>query len=144
MLQASHACIRTILGGTSMGPRLRKMKPYYPRRRRSKNVELNKQALRDLEHKISREVSSLILLIEEGNPQQIEAAKGKAKSDYMKHSDEMQKLAQQMGDRYSKAVRDFLDSVDVIVHSSSAWVDEAKVRNCYNMTQKLEKELSAA
>lgn len=126
-----------------MGPRLRKMKPYYPRRR-AKNVELHKQALRDLESKISREVSSLIVLIEEGNPDQIEAAKGKVRSDYLKHSDEMQKLAQLMGDRYSRAVRDFLDSIDVILHSGSPWIDEAKVRNCYNMTQKLEKELGAA
>lgn len=126
-----------------MAPRLRKMKPYHPRKR-AKNVDVQKQALRDLEHKISSEISSLILQCEEGNEQQIEAAKMKAKSGYLKYCDEMQKIAQRMGDRYTKAVRDFLDSVDIIVHSNSTWIDEAKVRNCYNMTQKLEKEISAA
>lgn len=126
-----------------MAPRLRKMKPYHPRKR-AKNIDVQKQALRDLEHKISSEISSLILQCEEGNEQQIQDAKMKAKSGYLKHSDEMQKIAQHMGDRYSKAVRDFLDSVDMIVHCNSTWIDEAKVRNCYNMTQKLEKEISAA
>ena len=126
-----------------MGPRLRKMKPYYPRKRR-KTSDLQKQALRDLQHKISSEVSTLILQCEGGNEQQILAAKIKAKSEYLKHSDEMKKIARDMGERYSKVVQDFLDSVDTIVHSASTWIDQAKVYNCYNMTQKLEKELSAA
>lgn len=126
-----------------MAPRLRKMRPYRPRRR-AKNIDLQKQTLKDISHKISTDVSNLILLCEEGNEQQIQAAKLKAKSGYLKHSDEMQKIAQHMGVRYAKVVRDFLNSIDTIVHCNSTWIDEAKIRNCYDMTQKLEKELSAA
>lgn len=126
-----------------MSPRLRRMKPYYPRKR-AKNIETQKQLLRDLEHKISSEVNALILLREEGSENEIQAAKLKAKSGYHKHSDEMQKIAQHMGERYSKAVRNFLNSVDMIVQSSSEWIDESKVRNCYHMTQQLEKEIGAA
>ncbi len=74
----------------------------------------------------------------------IEAAKMKAKSGYLKYCDKMQTIAQHMGERYVKVVRDFLDSVDIIVHSNSTWIDEAKVRNCYNMSQKLENKIRVA
>lgn len=127
-----------------MGPRLRRMKTYRPRRRRAKGLDLYKQSLHDLKHKISSDVGSLIVLFEEGNPDQILSAQQKAKSDFVKHAPEMQKIAQKMGERYLRAVRDYLDSVDKIVHSNSEWLDEAKIRNCYTMTEKLEKELSAA
>lgn len=126
-----------------MAPRLRKMRPYHPRRR-AKKSDVRKQSLRDLEHKISSEVSGLVLLCEEGNQNQIEAAKQKAKSGYLKYGDEMQKIAQELGARYTRAVRDFLDSVDIIVHSDSHWIDEAKVRHCYTMTEKLTKEINVA
>jgi hypothetical protein len=119
------------------------MKPYYPRKR-AKNVETQKQQLRDLEHRISSEVNALILLCEEGNEKEVQHAKLKAKSGYLKHSDEMQKIAQHMGERYAKAVRNYLESVDHIVHSNALWIDEAKVRQCYQMTQQLEKEITAA
>ena len=127
-----------------MGPHLRRMKSYKPRRRRGKNLEVSKQALRDLEHRMTREVNTLILLWEEGNVKEIESAKLKAKSGYLKHGNEMQKVAQNLGERYTRAVRDFLDSVDTILHSDSTWVDEAKIRRCYQMTQNLEKEITAA
>jgi hypothetical protein len=126
-----------------MAPRLRRMKKYHPRRR-AKRLDLNKQALHDLQHKISTDIGSLIVLMEQGNPQQIAIVQQKAKSDYLKHAYEMQKIAQQMGDRFVRAVRDYLDSVDIIVHSNVEWLDEAKIKHCFAMTQKLEKELSAA
>jgi hypothetical protein len=127
-----------------MAPRLRRMKPYYPRKRRAKSNDLNKQALHDLEHKISSDVGALIVLYKEGNTAQIPSAQLKAKSDFLKYATEMQKIAQAMGDRYLHAVREYLDSVDVIVHSTSTWIDEAKVRHCESMKEKLEKEIAAA
>jgi hypothetical protein len=127
-----------------MAPRLRKMRPYHPRRRRGKNFNTYKQELHDLEHQLSREINSLLLLFKEGNAEQIENAKLKAKSDLLKHSEEMQKVAQHLGDRFTRAVRDFLDSADLIVHSESKWIDEAKVRRCYLAIQTLEKEIAAA
>jgi tRNA(Leu) C34 or U34 (ribose-2'-O)-methylase TrmL len=119
------------------------MKAYRPRRR-TKRLDLHKQTLHDLQHKISSDIGSLIVLLEEGNSQQIAVVQQRAKSDYLKHGSEMQKLAQQMGDRFVRAVRDYLDSVDIIVHSSTEWLDEAKIKHCFAMTSKLEKELSAA
>jgi intein-encoded DNA endonuclease-like protein len=126
-----------------MAPRLRKMKTYRPRRR-TKGLDLYKQSLHDLKHRISSNVGSLIVLFEEGNLNQITAAQQKAKSDFLKHASEMQKIAQKLGERYLRAVRDYLDSVDIIVHSNAEWLDEAKINNCYTMAEKLEKEISAA
>ena len=126
-----------------MAPRLRRMKTYHPRKR-SKAIDLNKQALHDLEHKISADVGSLIVLFKEGNTIQLPPAQQRVKSDFLKHGSEMQKIAQAMGERYVHAVRDYLDSVDVIVHSSSTWLDEAKILHCYSMQEKLEKTIAAA
>ena len=126
-----------------MAPRLRRMKVYHPRRR-TKGLDLFKQSLHDLKHKISSDVGGLIVLVEQGNMDQIPQAQQKAKNDFLKYSTEMQKIASKMGERYAKAVRDYLDSVDSIVHSNATWLDDAKIRHCYSMTEKLEKELSAA
>lgn len=126
-----------------MAPRLRRMKAYHPRKR-SKGIDLLKQSLYDLKHKISSDVGSLVVLIEGGNADQIPEAQQKAKTDFLKYSSEMQKIAQKMGDRYIRAVRDYLDSVDMIVHSNATWIDDAKIRNCHHMAEKLEKEICAA
>ena len=126
-----------------MAPRLRRMKKYHPRRR-TKGLDLYKQSLHDLKHKISSDIGSLIVLFEEGNPDQITSAQQKAKSDFLKHSSEMQKIAQKMGEKYARAVRDYLDSVDMIVHSDPQWLDTAKINHCYTMAERLERELAAA
>lgn len=126
-----------------MAPRLRRMKAYHPRRR-GKSLDLNRQALSDLKHKISSDVGSLIVLVEQGNTEGIPEAQQKAKNDFLKYAAEMQKLAQKMGDRFARAVRNYLDSVDTIIHTHAAWLDEAKIRNCYTMTRELEKELAVA
>jgi hypothetical protein len=126
-----------------MGLRLRRMKVYHPRRR-TKGLDLYKQTLHDIKHKISSDIGCLIVLFEEGNSDQITSAQQKAKSDFLKFGSEMQKIAQKMGERYLRAVRDYLDSIDIIIHSNSEWLDEAKINHCYTMAEKLEKELSAA
>jgi hypothetical protein len=55
----------------------------------------------------------------------------------------MQKVAEKMGDRYVKAVREYLESVDTIVHTGAAWIDEEEIRHCHTMTENLEKAISA-
>ena len=127
-----------------MAPRLRRMKPYHPRKRRSKGAILLKQSLSDLKHKISSDIGGLITMIEEGNTQQIPTWQQKAKSDFLKHREEMQKIAEKMGDRYAKAVRDYLDSVDEIIHTTPEWIDAEKIQRCYSMAQKLEQEIGSA
>lgn len=129
-----------------MGPRLRRMKTYHPRRKRilSSDLELYKQSLHDLKHKIGSGIGSLIVLYEQGNLNQIMSAQLKARSEVLKHATEMQKIAQKLGDRFVRAVRDYIESVDIIVHSESPWLDDAKIRQCYAMDEKLEKEIRAA
>jgi predicted AlkP superfamily phosphohydrolase/phosphomutase len=126
-----------------MGPRLRKMHTYHPRRRRKK-LDLPRQALHDLKHKLSTAVGNFIVLIKQGNTQQITEAQQKAKSDFMKYSDEMRKLAQQLGNKYLTAVNEYLESVDTLIHVGTQWVDEEKIRNCYLTSDKLDRELAAA
>jgi hypothetical protein len=119
------------------------MQTYHPRRR-IKGLDLYKQSLHDLKHKISSNIGCLIVLYEAGNFNQIISARQKAKSDFLKYASEMQKIAQKMGERYRRAVRDYLDSIDIIVHSNLEWLDEAKISHCYTMTERLEKEIFAA
>lgn len=126
-----------------MALRLRRMKSYHPRKNRTKGIGVRKQALKDLHHRINSDVGSLIVLIKEGNKAQIPEAQQKAKTDYLKHSDEMQKIAKGLGDRYMRVVREYLDSVDRIVHTDTTWIDEEKIRHCYKMAEKLEKEIAA-
>ena len=99
---------------------------------------LEKQKLRDLENKINLEVGSFLVLIEEGTAEQADMAKIRAKSEYLKHGDEMQKLAFKLGDGFPESVDDYLDSVDAIVHSSLSWVDEATTTHYYKATKHLE------
>src|SRR5579864_5378244 len=127
-----------------MGPHLRRMKPYHPRRRRSKNPEVQKQALRDLEHRLASSVGALLLLAEQGNTQQFNTEKLKVRSDILKHSGEMQKLALNLGERYTTAVKTFLDSIDTIVQTEAQWLDQDKIRHFYQATQALEKTIVAA
>jgi hypothetical protein len=119
------------------------MKPWHPRRR-GKGIEMQKQILSDLRHKISSDVGCLIVLVEQGNINEIPAAQQRAKNDFLKHATEMQKTAQKMGERFVRAVRNYLDSIDLIVHTNATWLDEAKIRHCYTMTRELEKELGIA
>jgi len=118
----------------------RKIKPYHPRTTHHERV-LEKQKLADLEHRISIDMGNFLVLLEEGTPQQIDLAKQKARTDLIKFGPDMQKMAEKIGGKLPSAVEDFLMSVDTILHSASGWVDEAKISNCYNVTQKLEKEL---
>lgn len=126
-----------------MGPRLRKMKTYRPRRR-TRGKSIYKQAIHDIKHRLSSDIGSLIVLIQEGNPPKITEAQQKAKVDFLKHAEEMKQIAQKMGNKYLKAVREYLDSVDAIVHTSTPWIDDAKIRQCFVASDKLDRELEAA
>jgi len=103
-----------------------------------KTVE--KQRLKDLEHMISVDLGTFLVLIEEGTPQQAALARQKTKSTLLKYGPDMSKIAAQMGDPYPSYVEDFLHSIDDIVHSSG-WVDEAQIKQCFRATQKLEQAL---
>jgi len=121
----------------------RRMHPYHPRKR-SSGLKLQKQQLCDWQHMLSSDIGSIIVLIEEGKKEQVEQARLKAKSDFIKFGPEMQKLASAMGEKFAKAVREYLDSLDSIIHSTPSWMDDEKIKHCYTVTEKLEKEIRAA
>src|ERR1700722_3574771 len=102
--------------------------------------ELIKQQIADLEHKLSIDIGSLLVLMAEGTQEQVVLANQKTKRDLIKFGPDMQKLAEQAGGVLPKVVDEYLNSVDSIVHSATGWVDEARVAHCYNVTQKLHKE----
>lgn len=129
--------------GGIMGPRLRKMKSYHPRRR-TRGKSIHTQAIHDIKHRLSSDLGTLITLLKEGSQEQIVQAQAKVKSDFQKHAEEMQQIAQRMGGKYIKVVREYLDSVDNIVHISTEWVDDAKIHECFIASEKLDRELEAA
>lgn len=126
-----------------MGPRLRKMYPYHPRRRTRGN-QLHKQAIHDIKHRISADLNGYLVLLKEGNATQITNAQLKAKTDFLKHSEEMQHIAAKMGPKYVRVVRAYLDSVNALVHTSQQWIDDATMHTCYAYSEKLDRELAAA
>jgi hypothetical protein len=102
---------------------------------------LQKQLLGDLERRISMYVGSFLVLTEEGDPTQIALAHQKAKSEFLKFAPEMAKVANNIGGSLPEIVHEFLDSVDFLLHSNTAWLDEDTISHCFNATQKLESEL---
>ncbi|MBM3207010.1 MAG: hypothetical protein FJZ57_00155 [Chlamydiae bacterium] len=137
--------------------KFRKMKVYKPRaKRKSTKVEptkaiekvldkqhlaLVKQQMADLEHRLSSDIGSFLVLLEQGNPEQIRLASIKARSDYAKISSEMQKLANELSGNFPEYVHNFLSSIDNILHTGVNWIDDAKMNDCYKATQQLEAAL---
>ncbi len=123
--------------------KLRRMKAYHPRKRRKKG-DLYKQTLHDLQHRLSADVGSLLLLVKEGSKEQIEKAHIQAKTDFLKTAPEMKHVANLLGERYITSVCQYLDSIDKLIHSNLFSLDPATINQCYTTTQKLERELLAA
>lgn len=99
---------------------------------------LEKQKLLDLQRKMSMNLGALLVLIEEGTPEQIAMTSQTTKMDLLKYGPEMLKVSEKLGNPYAQAVENYLDSIDQIAHSASGWIDEAKIAHCYNMTEDLE------
>jgi hypothetical protein len=100
-----------------------------------KNV-LQKQMLVDLEKRISLNVGSFLVLSEEGDPTQIAMAHQKAKSDFLKFGPEMHRIAQQVGGEVLYFVSEYLESIDIVLHTAE-FLDDEKVSHCFRTTQKL-------
>lgn len=101
---------------------------------------IEKQMLEDLERRINLNLGNYIVLTEEGDPEQIAMAHQKAKSEFIKFGPEMHKIAQHIGGSISQAVEDYLSSVDTVLHSLG-WLDDEKISQCFDTTQRLESEL---
>ena len=112
-----------------------------PKRKRENSVTLQKQELGDLEHKLSMDVGSFLVLSHEGSQEQIESARQKTRMDLLKYGPDMQKLAFQIGGTMPDTVENFIDSLDDIVHASLGWIDEQQLYHCFKASERLEKEL---
>jgi hypothetical protein len=124
----------------------RRMKAYHPRKRRTKlemqSAKAQKQQLGDLEHQLSVDVGSYLVLNEEGNKEQAEQALHKTRNDLLKFGPEMKKISNDIGGKFPEIVDEFLTTIDTLVHSPIQ--DEAKVAACYRAAEDLEKLLYAA
>lgn len=109
-----------------------------PREPLQKNIE--KQKLKDLEHIISIDLGTYLVLVEEGTAQQAAMARQKTRSALLKYGPDMFKLAQEIGDPYPGFVEHFLHSIDDLIHTTG-WIDDAQIKECFRATQKLEKAL---
>ncbi len=121
--------------------KLRRMKSYHPRRKRRTASAIEKQQLKDLEHKISKDIGDYIVLVSEGSPDQVEVAKQRTKTDLMKFAPDMKKIAEQMGGHFTTDVEEYLESIYDIINSSTGWVDEAMLSHCFRATKQLEDDL---
>ena len=123
---------------------LRIMRKYHPRRS-SKEIKLNKQKLMDLEHQIKVDVGEFLVLIKEGSREKALKSYQKTKGNLLKYKPDMEKVAEAIGGRVPKYVTEFLNTIDKILQcpqvpneSFNLWVDDAKIKSCYNATRKLE------
>jgi hypothetical protein len=101
---------------------------------------MEKQRLKDMHNKISALASSYLVLIKEGNKDQAEEAREKAKSEFHKIGPEMAKLANQVKGNAPALVETFLSAVEGIFLSGKTGVDPAKMNAFHQANAAFEKE----
>jgi hypothetical protein len=114
--------------------RLRKLKPH-------RGQDLLLQQMADTKRRIGIHMGNYLVLLEEGTFEQMAIAKQKARSELLKMGPELEKLALELGGKFTACVRDFLDSVDQILYSASNLIDQAKTVRYFHAEQKLAKIL---
>jgi hypothetical protein len=110
---------------------------------------MNKQKLSHLEIQMKEDIHSLLQILQSGSKEQIDALSNRTQTDLRQLGPDMEKLAQEIGAPFPKAVHSFLDSIDKVLYAQKTstpspfylWVDDSKVKNCKLATQKLEKVL---
>ena len=106
-------------------------------------VTLQRQQLGDLEHKLSMDIGSYLVLNHEGSQEQIEMARQRARMDLLKYGPDMQKLAYEIGGSMPEVVQKFISSLDDIVHAGMGWIDEQQLHHCFKASETLENELQS-
>lgn len=119
----------------------RRMKKYTPRRRKH-SKDLQKQQLIDFEHLLNMDLGSFLILAEEGTEKQVQQAKIKMRSHFLKYSGEMEKIARDVGGNHYELVRTYLQSLNRIVHDGSNQVDPAPVKEHYKISENLHRLLT--
>lgn len=102
----------------------RHMKKYTPRRRRS-NKDLQKQQLKDFEHLLNMDLSTYILLYQEGNKRQIERAREKLSSDLRKYGAELEAIGRDLGEGFPELITNYLKTVHEITRRGNGSIDSA-------------------
>jgi hypothetical protein len=100
----------------------RHMKKYTPRRRRSSKI-LQKQQLRDSEHLLEMDLSTFLVLSEEGTPRQVQQARTKMRSDLNKYGSDMESIGRDLGEGFPEMIQNYLQSMRQIVQNSSEKID---------------------
>ncbi|MEN9343224.1 MAG: hypothetical protein RLZZ453_11 [Chlamydiota bacterium] len=126
-----------------MSTRFRRIPSYKPRIRRTKK-EISKQRLCDMQREISSHVGRLLVLIKEGNKEQVETAQYKARIDLIKTAPEMRKLAEKVNQTVYSATDRYLHSVEVVVHTPIIQIDPFSIDQCYLASRELEDNLKTA
>lgn len=126
-----------------MTSKLRRIKTYTPRKRRTK-IEMERQRLMDMQHSISAMTGRMLVLLKEGSRDQAASIQAQVKSDFLKTAPQMQHLAAHLGGHLSVAVQKYLDSVSALLHSSELCMDPALIDQCYVLEQAVMKHLKAA
>lgn len=100
----------------------RRMKNYKPRRRRS-SKDLQKQQLKDFEHLLEMDLSSFLILSQEGTTRQTEQARLKMRSDLFKYGGEMEAIGRDLGEGFPEMIRQYLKGMKLILDTSPASAD---------------------
>ena len=121
-----------------MKVRPRHMKKYKPRRRRS-NKELQKQQLKDFEHLLEMDLSSFLILSDEGTSKQAQRARSKMRSDLMKYSSELEAIGRDLGSGFPELIRDYVKSMDEIIKNSLQPLDPSLINSHRKQAERLKK-----
>ncbi len=121
-----------------MKNRPRHMKKYTPRRRRF-SKDMQKQQLIDFEHLLNMDLSSFLILSEEGTPKQIEQARVKACSDLRKYGSEMEAIGRDLGEGLPELVRNYIRTMKNIVTNISGPIDTSLVNEYRKEALKIKK-----
>ena len=100
------------------------MRKYTPRRRRNNKV-LQKQQLIDFEKILNMDLSSFLVLKEEGTPKQIESARVKMRSDLMKYGQDMEAIGSDLGEGFPEIVREYIKTMRQVVQNAASEIDPA-------------------
>ncbi len=120
----------------------RKQLPHFDPMQPSKKTV--KQELADLEHRISMEFGRFLVLLDEGSPADAALAKQASKNGLLKYGPDMQRLAKQIGGKIPQYVQEFLESLDVILHTQTPTIDNAKITDCFKKARELEHAIKKA
>lgn len=120
----------------------RRLKKYHPRRSRYL-VREQKQKLKEMESKLSINISSLISSIKNGSTDQAQKVTLETKNNLVSIKQKMLELSQAMKGSFPKVVQEYLAAIETLASAAPGWVDEEKIRKYQLLTEKLEKLIAA-